>query len=70
MNVAKSFVYVCVCVFVCVFPSDREMAQFLLGLHNLKIAQLFFIIGNNAKMARPSQDGRAFCGSSYGSAPS
>ena len=29
------------CVCVCVFPSDRDIARFLLGLHNLKIAQLY-----------------------------
>ena len=72
LNFAKPFVCVCVCV----FPRDRQMTQFLLGLQlvflrNLKNAQLFsFSEIIQRWRAHLENEGRAFCGSSYGSAPS
>ena len=30
-----------VCVWLCLIPSNRQIAQLVHGLHNLKIAQLF-----------------------------
>ena len=47
--------FVCSSVFVCVcvFPSDRQIAQFLLGLHNLNIAQLYLFWNI---IHRPSDD--------------